>query len=126
MNLLIDDVIKYITRFLNNSEKIQFLSSSKSFHQLKIKVYYDDYTCLHKIYDLPYYNMFTHVIFNKLGCDLSKSITHLFFEYKISSEKNIIIKDCMSIPIGVTHLTFSNVFNQDIKDFIPTSVTHLI
>lgn len=125
MDLLIDDVIICIAKFLNNKEKIIFLSLSMKLHKLKNNIYYDDYVCLHKIYDLPYYNMFTHVIFNKLGYNLPNSITHLFFEYLISNKRGILIKDNVKIPVTVTHLSFNSMFNQDITDFIPRSVTHL-
>src|SRR5579872_2119524 len=118
-DLLVDDMIIYIMTYLNDKNKLLFLSLSKQLHFLKTKVYWNDYVCTDKIYGLSYYDMFTHVISN-LNHKLPNSITHL----SITNTFNQDIKGC-HIPNSITHLSFGNAFNKDIKGCIPNSVTHL-
>src|SRR5579872_6404657 len=74
MELLIDDVIIYVMTFLNNEDKIQFLSMSNKLHTLKHKVYYDQKIAISKIRKLPYYDMFTNVSVNNNRYALPKSV----------------------------------------------------
>src|SRR5579872_34667 len=110
MEELVDDMIVTIATFLNNMNKIRFLSISKRLHPLKIKVYYHDEEYIDHIYKLPYYDMFTNVIFDDVHKKLPKSVTHL------TSTKNF--DKCIKgyIPNTVTHVCFESGFNQDINE----------
>src|SRR5579872_6469704 len=88
LDVLITDIIIHITTFLNNHEKIKFLSVSKKSHTLKNKIYYYSLTPINinKIHDLHYHDRFTNVHVCNYYFPLflekykfSKSITHLTF-----------------------------------------------
>ena len=115
----IDDVIIYITTFLDIPNRLKFLSLSKNLHILKDKINYDDKINFDLINKLWYYDRFTNVVTNYAISVFPKFINHLTFGWSFNQD----IKDC--IPNSVTHLTFDDDFNQDIKDCIPNSVTHL-
>src|SRR5579872_2711480 len=119
MNLL-DDIIIYITSFLNTNDSINFLSISRDLHLLKDKIYYNKPVYSHIIHKLWYYDRFTNIMVIDTGIKLPKFINTLEFDMCFDNQD---IKDC--IPNSVTHLTFGHYFNQDIKDCIPNSVTHL-
>ena len=117
MNILIDDVILHIITFLNNKEKILFLSQSKYLDSLKDKTYYDDDIIINEINHLWYFDRFTHVICYNINLELPKFVTHIEFN------ENDNIKDC--IPNTVTHLILADSFDGDISGCIPNSITHL-
>ena len=121
MELLIDDVIVFITTYLNDKDKISFLSTTKKLNTLKTKVYYDTLIHVNKIKDLQYYDMFINVKINDIRYGLPKSSTSVNFDMLFDYD----IKDY--IHKNVTHMIFCKncIFNQNIKDFIPNSVTHL-
>jgi hypothetical protein len=48
-DILIRDVVLYITAFLNNRNKILFLSTTKILHSLKSKIHYNEEIAGHKI-----------------------------------------------------------------------------
>ena len=93
-----EDVILYILEFLNDYDKIRFTSIETQMNSLKYHI---------KFYNEYEYNKIKHLSFIKNF----KQITYL------SHDTNI--------PNNVTHLTFGDRFNQEIKDVIPNSVTHL-
>src|SRR5579872_5207198 len=145
METLIDDIIITIMKFLNDNEKIRFLSLSNNLHNMKNKVHYDEIINIDVIHELSYYDMFTNVRVCKSHFKnrtiLPNSITHLTFESDVNKDINNYLPDTIThltfgndfnqdikgcIPNSVTHLTFGWCFNQDIKDCIPDSVTHLI
>src|SRR5579872_624697 len=118
MDILIDDVIIYITFYLcYDMYRISFLSSSKYFHKLKDKIYYNDIikfniwpmsdkklSKLSKMRHLWYFDRFTNVKTDDLDYQFPKSITHLTlgynFDFNSYKSKNINIKNY--IPSSVT------------------------
>lgn len=119
MDSLIDDIIVYVTNFLNDREKILFLSSTNRVHLLKNKVYYNENVYVDKIKDVPYYDMFTNVSIGDLCHKLPKAIVKITFDRAFNEDIN------GYIPNSVTHITFGSFFNRDIKGCIPNTVTHL-
>ena len=113
-----NDIYCYICSFLRDLDKLNFLSVSSDMHILKSKIFFNDYVHINNIFDIWYFDRFTHIITDRL-VKYPKCLTHLTF----GDDFNQDIKDC--IPISVTHLTFGYYFNQNIKDCIPISVTHL-
>src|SRR5258706_10414161 len=97
MNILVKDNILTILFYLNDNDKINFLSTQKDFDKLKNSIYYENIINYDKIKKLHYMQQFTNLIVNNL----------------------------ILIPRSVTHLTFGKYFNQDIKNCIPQSMTHL-
>src|SRR5579872_4241728 len=119
MDVLIKDIIVYITTYLTDKIKLNLLSSNKYFHSLKNEIIYHDCIDIDKIHHLWYYDRFTKLVVHNIQHHIPKSVTHLTFGDNFNQN----IKDC--IPDSVTHLTFSDEFDQDIKDCIPKSVIHL-
>ena len=124
---LISDIIVTIASYLNDWNKLQFLSTTNYLHSLKNKVYYNDIinldnkrTILYESYqDLWYFDQFTNIMINNFTHKLPKSITYLKFNMTF----NQCIKD--HIPNTVTHLMFGLQFDQNIEGCIPNSITHL-
>src|SRR6266567_3325134 len=54
--------------------------------------------------------------------DIDKIIGSLWFDHF----RSVIIKDIVSLPPSIIHLTFSPDFNQPINGFIPSSVIELV
>src|SRR5579872_3691428 len=128
LDILTNDTIIYTMSFLNDYDKILFLSLCKNLHLLKDKIYYCDKVNIYKIHDIWYFDRFTNITRYSPDVDyyyykpkLPKSINHLIFSNNFSG-KNMIKG---RIPNSITHLTFGNLFNDDIKDCIPNSVIHL-
>ena len=136
--ILVKDNFLTILSYINDKDKMNFLSTKKDFCKLKDSIYYKSKINYEKVKNLWYANKFTNLILDekiilkgvtrltfgfKFNQDIkyciSSLVTHLTFGYKFNQN----IKDC--IPQSVTHLTFGYKFNQDIKDCIPQSVTHL-
>ena len=92
-----NDIYCHLCTFLTNIDKLNFLSSSTILHGLKSKVFFNDRIPVDKITHLWYLDRFTNIMAYKLG----------------------------KYPRCLTHLTFGDNFNQDIKDCIPASITHL-
>src|SRR5579872_245517 len=119
IEILIDDIILYITTFLDDINKIYFLSSNKILHTFKNKIYYDEMKHITKIYNLSYYDMFKNIQVDGLDHKLPKYVTHLSFEKYSTFDEDIRNK----IPNTITHLTFGPCFDQNIKGCISNSVT---
>ena len=64
----------------------------------KNKIYYDEKIIIYKIHELWYYDRFTNIVINK-------------------------IEPKLPLPKCVSHIQID--FNDNIKDYIPNSVTHL-
>lgn len=123
LSSVINDIVIIIAKFLNDREKILFLSSSNRLHLLKNKIHYNEVINIMKIKDLTYYDMFTNVCISNLEHKPPKSITHLYFDWYFNED----IKDFLftSIMTNLTHIIFSTNFNKSIKGCIPNSVTYL-
>ena len=103
-----NDIYCYLCTFLTDRDKINFLSSSTTLHGFKSKIFLNDRIFINKITQLWYFDRFTNIITNQLG--YIPNISHVTFGNYFNQN----IKDC--IPASVTHLTFGYYFNQDIKD----------
>ena len=139
-----NDIIIYVCSFINNKEKINFLSICHKNYSLVKRIYFNDIISISKVIKiLPKYR-FTNIMWNsnlnlnpkqkiQIGKNctndilvllhIPNSVTHLTFGYCFNQE----IKDgvALLIPNSVTHLTFGNEFNKEIKNRIHDSVTHL-
>ena len=113
-----NDIYCYICSFSRNRDKLNFLSVSSVLHTLKFEVYFNDCVHINKIISVQYFDRFTNIITDQLSI-YPKCILHLTFGQIFNQD----IKGC--IPPSVTHLIFGEKFNYDIKDCIPSSVTHL-
>src|SRR5581483_2897388 len=116
------DIVLLICNFLDDIDKLNFLSISKDFHMLKTYVSFHNNCSLSKIHKLSYLNSFRNVVVidSKYLHLISKmNITNLSFGWDFDED----IKG--AIPNSVTYLKFGVSFNQNIKGAIPNSVTHL-
>lgn len=117
-----NDIIIYICNYLNDKDKISFLSINRHMNLIKNKVFYHEMVCINKIQGLWYINQIKNVVI-KENVNLSKyiipNITNLTFGYNFNQ--------CVKgyIPSQVTHLTFGQYFRQSLEGCIPPSVTHL-
>ena len=118
MDILLKDNIVEIIFHLDDCDKINFLSINKGFRELINNIWFVNEIHHNKIKNLCYFNRFINVIIDDID-SIHTNITHLTFGWLFNQN----IKDY--IPSLVTHLTFGYDFNQGIKDCIPTSVTHL-
>ena len=130
------DIILYIIEFLNDQDKIRFVSIEQKMNLLKYHIkFYDKYE-YDKIKHLSFVKNFEQIHYLSHDINIPNCITHLTFYYHFNEE----IKD--RIPNSVTHLTFGRKFNKEIKNCerleatplsqpatrgqgIPDSVTHL-
>jgi hypothetical protein len=133
---LYDDLIINIGEDLTDKEKITLSMVSKKLNKFKHKFIYREQIIITKINNLSFFDNFESVIMFNDGrypknvkyiyCKANTqtvifpNITHLTF----SNDFDQPINNC--IPDSVTHLTFGQNFNQSIKGCIPNSVTHLI
>lgn len=117
---ILDDVIVYITRFLNDKEKIMFLSTSNILHQMKKNIHYEKCSDICLIRNLSYYDMFTHVMIKNTDIKLPNSITKITFHLNFNGNINE-----KYISNNVTHLILPHNYKHSINDCIPNSVTHL-
>jgi len=126
------DVVRYITNFLNNKDKVHLLKCSKMLN--KYEYNFLESVPIMKILTSPRYDNFTNLVVCDTFLDLYSSqmicghnvaikypnrITHLTFERQQTNT----IK--FPLPRSLTHLKFGNYFNQPIKGCILPSVTHL-
>src|SRR5579872_4754263 len=109
MEFILDDIIIVITSFLDDKDKISFLSLTKKLHLLKNKVYYNEKVYIDNIIKLSYYDMFTVILTNNVNYKFPKFMTHLIFAYGFNQ------KIRKYIPNSVAHLTFCDKFNQKIR-----------
>lgn len=116
---LYTDILLYLLQYLNDQDKIKITSLSKRLNQLKKSVKFTDCHSYFKIHKLSYYENFKKISYATYNTNIPPGITHLTF----STDFNNDIND--SIPSSVTHLTFGFYFNQNIKGSIPNNVTHL-
>uniref|UniRef100_A0A6C0C888 F-box and FNIP repeat-containing protein n=1 Tax=viral metagenome TaxID=1070528 RepID=A0A6C0C888_9ZZZZ len=132
---LCDDILKHISLFLTDREKIILTMVCLTLDPLKYKLRFCEKIFVESIKHLSYFDNFENV---ELPCagyfcpkyakhvhliahttDISNNITHLKFSYCFNkSIENV-------IPSSVTHLKFGHYFNQPIQNNVPTSVTHL-
>ncbi|AFX92266.1 putative F-box and FNIP repeat-containing protein [Megavirus courdo11] len=118
-DVLNDDVIMYILEYLNDMDKIRFLSVDLRLHNFINYIWFNEIYDYILIKGLPYLDRFKYIKYETNTINIPKRITHLTFGREFDQN----IKGC--IPNSVTHLIFGEYFNQDIKDCIPNSVTHL-
>lgn len=147
MNRYIDqimnsDIVLCVCRYVNNCQKIAYLSVSKAMHQVKSKVAFKQCVNLYAIEGLFYFDQFEHVVvherfevlpkntkvlrfaknFNESICELKypPHITHMMLGPHFSQS----IDGC--IPDTVKYLWLGKRFQCDIDGLLPESVTHLV
>src|ERR1700678_1367527 len=112
--------IKYIIQYLDDHSKNSFIRSNAKLYTLnKSIIYYNEYSYDEIVDIIEKGYKFKWISFFTDNINIPNGITHLSFNDIFN--KNI--KGC--IPNSITHLTFGRDFNQDIKGCIPNSVTHL-
>src|ERR1700678_2473981 len=112
--------ILYIIQFLDDHSKNSFIRSNAKLYTLNKSIIYCNEYCYDKIVDIIDKGYkFKWISFFTDNINIPNCITHLTFNDIFN--KNI--KEC--ILNSVTHLTFGIDLNQDIKECIPNSVTHL-
>ena len=114
------DTILYIIEFLNDRDKIIFTSIEKEMNLLKYHIKFHNKYEYDKIKHLLFIKNFKEIHYLSNDTNIPNYITHLTFGNYFNKE----IKNC--IPDNITHLIFGWKFNQEIKDCIPNNVTHLI
>ena len=134
MDTLVPDIICIICTYVSDRDKKYFLSINRSMHLLKNTVKYNDATRLGEIINLWYYDQFTNIIVeeNNIINDYHVSQFLMQIQTYYCRTNHSLIDDIEKIkfkklllPKNVSHLTFGSKINQDIKDCIPSSVTHL-
>ncbi|AGD92011.1 putative F-box and FNIP repeat-containing protein [Megavirus lba] len=118
-DILNDDVIMCILEYLNDFDKMNFLSINIKLYNFINNIWFYGVYDYKLIKELPYLERFKYVEYESNSKIIPNYVTHLTFGYYFN--KNI--KDC--IPNSVTHLTFGKNFNKNIRECIPNSVTHL-
>ena len=71
-----NDIYCYICSFLRDLDKLNFLSVSSDMHILKSKIFFNDYVHINNIFDIWYFDRFTHIITDRL-VKYPKCLTHL-------------------------------------------------
>ncbi|QGR54366.1 f-box repeat-containing protein [Moumouvirus maliensis] len=97
-HILSTDAILHILNHLSDRDKIIFCSTSKYFIEFLDHIYFNGLYNYYQVKDLPYYSRFKCVKY---------------------TSNNI------NIPIGITHLTFGDEFNQPIIGCISNNVNLL-
>ena len=109
-----------IINLLDDNAKNKFTKLNKTMNEMKYKLRYtNDYIYNNKIQDAKNKGYkIKNIIYYADDRKIPSIVTKIFFQMHFNQD----IKEC--IPKSVTHLTFGNYFNQD-KKSIPKSVTHL-
>ena len=115
---MILDIVCSICSFLDDYDKIQFLSTNTEIYFLRPDIFFTDPILLDLISDLWYYNSFINIITTTLQV-FPTHTKYLTFETEFTEY----IENY--IPSSVTHLTFNCYFIQDKDNCIPFGVTHL-
>ncbi|AEQ33042.1 FNIP repeat protein [Megavirus chiliensis] len=105
-DILNDDVIMYILEYLNDMDKIRFLSVDSKLHGFINNTWFNEIYDYKLIIKLSYLDRFKYIKFETNSTNIPKRITHLTFKDNFNQD----IKNC--IPVSVTHLTFGMYFNQ--------------
>uniref|UniRef100_A0A6C0C9X8 F-box domain-containing protein n=1 Tax=viral metagenome TaxID=1070528 RepID=A0A6C0C9X8_9ZZZZ len=146
------NILKKISEFLTDEEKIKLTMISLDMNKLKHKLMYREKINVTKIKNLSYFNNFEYIeISNFEYVRIPKKVKHVYLELQSKSSvihlaldwdfafgmKNISVSahstfseffnDTIkrNLPSSITHLTFGNYFNKPIDDIIPPTVTHL-
>lgn len=140
MDAFCQDIIQEIISWLDDTDKVSFLSITKNFHQLKGLVKFTEEIEYVDIQHLWYRQQFTNIVVEDLTEKISNNVTHLRFDDDFNqSIENAIPNSVIDlrfgrkfnqeiighIPNGITYLCFSHEFNKSIENAIPHSVTYL-
>jgi len=117
--LLCDDITFSICEFLDNKNKIQFLSVNTTMDAYKDKVFYNDIADFYNIINLFYFDQFVN-IYTDVLYTFPKHIKYLTFDSDFDEDVE------NDLPYGITHLCFLNYFKHSRCTSIPSSVTHLV
>jgi len=108
------DIFFKISEFLLDKDKIMLTMASQWFDKLKHKFIYQQKIHINRIIGLSYFDNFESVEI-ELKSIIPRRVKNVHF-----------LAQTDDIPTFVTHLIFSNDFNQPIERIIPSSVTYLI
>src|ERR1700722_15408620 len=112
--------ILYIIELLDDYSKNRFIQTNHQFNNYCKSIIYNNKYEYNEIIDkINEGYIFKKICYITYDKNIPSSVTHLTF----GEEFNQNIKEC--IPSSVTYLKFGSNFNQDIKNCIPSSVTHL-
>lgn len=120
MNILPKEIWEIILEFIEvNEDKCRLLMTC--IDMLKCKFYFYESVRMNdkEIQNSMWFDRFTKIICNSVNVKIPLSVTHLFFSDLFNESVGNFI------PSTVTHIVFGDLFNQPINGCIPTSVTHL-
>jgi len=101
------ELIIYIEQLCHERDIISILKTCKKFYGYRFLMKYRFQVHYRFISKLPYFNNFTNVIYDEIAV-FPANLKSLTFAYGFDQDKG-------SIPSSVTHLTFGDFFNRDIK-----------
>ena len=114
------DIVPHICSFLNNYDKIQYLSTNKWYYDFRENIFFEESVYIDDIHHLWYFDSFINIITNDIQ-SFPKFTKYLTFDYLFEEH----IENY--IPLTVTHLHFDcNLFYQGKDNVLPPNTTHLI
>ncbi|BCS83615.1 putative F-box and FNIP repeat-containing protein [Cotonvirus japonicus] len=119
MDILYDDIILCICKYLTSKEIIYFLSINKTLNVLKNHVYYDETCDYNSIKNLEYYSRFRKIINVPHINDVSENVTYVCF----SETFNDSIKD--KLGKNISCIGFPKNYDKNVYESIPLSVKHI-
>lgn len=140
MKLIYDDIITYICQYLDDKNKIQFLSTTININKLKHKIFFNELVIIDRISQLPYFDRFTEIIIifdigkipkyikklyfgNFIDRHITNKIPLIWRNVKSNSDFNDLIQ--RDLPTTLTHMEFGTYFNDKINFRMPSSITHV-
>ena len=117
MDTLTDEILRVCVH-LSDQDKVHLSATSKRLSNIKFRILFLTKMFAKDIINLSYFNRFSNVIMSDTKEFLPKHVTHLTF----SERFNQAINGC--IPKSVKNLTFGYGFNQSI-DSMPNSVVNI-
>ena len=120
MNILPKEIWEIILEFVEtNEDKCRLLMTSKDMP--KCEFYFYELVKMNdmEIRNSMWFDRFTKIICNNVNIRIPLYVTHIFFSDLFDELVGNFI------PSTVTHVVFGDFFNQPVNGCIPTSVTHL-
>ena len=136
MNILITDIIVYITNMLRNDQtKMNFLSSSKYLAKIKNQITYNKYIKLSVIRKLWYFDQFTNIEINETDIVRDNHVASVVsqIQNKINVNQHEIFEkfirkinfNPLNLPAKVKKVVINFSINKKLYDCMPTSITHV-
>src|SRR5688500_1310238 len=114
------ETILIIGEHLTDHEKIQLTMASRSMNKLKHKFMYYEIVTIAEIKNLPYFDNFECVKLRNVKDKCPKHVKEVYFK-----EKYFNYKKGKTMPNYITHLTLDSSYEEFDRSIIPSSVTHL-